>query len=475
MNSSIKREEPLRAVITVTIAAADYQDEYITRRKKLARDAHFPGFRPGKVPTSLIEKRFGAGLKAEVINDTLNKELSRVVSEEKLRFFGQPALANEKELSFDADPITFVFHAALKPEVPALDKTLELPYYTSSVSENAIDNEDKELRARNRDQMTPDTVSIADKDMLTGKLVEVAPAEGAEPLVIDKTYLLPSMLKGDEAKAFDGKKAGDTVRYNPFKAADGNAQELASLLRIDKEQAEAHQGDFDFTIEKISRSVLPELGEAYYKKLFGNDTPIADEKAYREKIKEMLEKRQQERSDAIFEHQLLEALKERLGNPELDKETLVRMFFKEEERSKWSDAECAEHYEKLKKALLHTGLMDSLAEKEDIKVEQDEIAKQVADTTWRQLLQYGIPPEMIGQFGQDFLKRNMENEEMLYDAHYTVLSRKIAAKAKEQATIKEETISEEDFDAKFNALLAAPLADAENKEEAKEEDKPAEA
>ena len=119
--------------------------------------------------------------------------------------------------------------------------------------------------------------------------------------------------------------------------------------------------------------------------------------------------------------------------------------------------------------------MDSLAEKEDIKVEQDEIAKQVADTTWRQLLQYGIPPEMIGQFGQDFLKRNMENEEMLYDAHYTVLSRKIAAKAKEQATIKNETISEEEFDAKFNALLAAPLADAEDKEEAKEEDKPAEA
>ena len=168
MNSSVKREEPLRAVITIEITSDDYKDEYKTRRNKLARDAKFPGFRPGKVPTSLIEKRFGAGLKTEVVNDTLNKELMRLADEEKLHLFGQPLLINEKELSFDADPITFIFHAALRPEVNIpLDKSIELPYYTSTISEASIDREDQRLRDRNRNQINPESVSVEAKDMLT--------------------------------------------------------------------------------------------------------------------------------------------------------------------------------------------------------------------------------------------------------------------------------------------------------------------
>lgn len=470
MNSSVKREEPLRAVITIEITSDDYKDEYKTRRNKLARDAKFPGFRPGKVPTSLIEKRFGAGLKAEVVNDTLNKELMRLADEEKLHLFGQPLLINEKELSFDADPITFIFHAALRPEVNIpLDKSIELPYYTSTVSEASIDKEDQRLRDRNRTQIKPESVSVEAKDMLIGKLTEVEPEEGQEPVMVEKTYLMPSMMKNKAGDAFEGKKVGDIVRYNPFNAAEGNEQELASTLRLDKEKAVNHKGDFDFTIEEISRSIAPELGEEYYKKCFGESTDIKEETSYRNKLKELIEESQKERANTIFENQLQEVLKERLGNPELDKETLMKVFFKEEELEKLSKDEVEKRYNNLTKALLHTTLIDETARNNDIKVEQEEISKYIADMTWRQLLQYGIPPEMIGQFGQDFLKRNLENEEMIYNAHYSVLSRKLAEAAKERISVKEESLSEEDFEAKFNEILAAQAAEEEDQKTQEEQ------
>ena len=79
MNISFENVDKVSALLTVNIEKADYEDKVKTALKDFSKKASLPGFRPGKVPASLIQKRFGTEVKTEEINKFLSEEVNKYI------------------------------------------------------------------------------------------------------------------------------------------------------------------------------------------------------------------------------------------------------------------------------------------------------------------------------------------------------------------------------------------------------------
>lgn len=138
MKITSKKVDDLNVVLTMTVAAEDYEQ---ARKKKLAevqRKAEIPGFRKGKVPASMIEKFYGENALGEAVNNVVAKALQDYVAEKKLNIIGEPLPVEEKiEQEWKAgNDFKFKFEMGLTPEIAIeFAKEDELTYYNVTVTE----------------------------------------------------------------------------------------------------------------------------------------------------------------------------------------------------------------------------------------------------------------------------------------------------------------------------------------------------
>ena len=111
----------LKAVITLTLEPADYQEEVAKQLKQVRQKAQMPGFRPGMVPAGLVKKMYGKGILADVLNKLVGENLQKHIEENKLQILGEP-LPSEESPKIDLDhdeTFTFAFDIAVAPEFDA--------------------------------------------------------------------------------------------------------------------------------------------------------------------------------------------------------------------------------------------------------------------------------------------------------------------------------------------------------------------
>jgi len=107
MAVQIETLEKLERRITLTVPAQEITAEVESRLKKLSRTVRADGFRPGKVPMSVVAQRYGASVQYEVMNDKIGAAFEQAANEAKLRVAGMPRItpkdgAPEGSVSFDA-------------------------------------------------------------------------------------------------------------------------------------------------------------------------------------------------------------------------------------------------------------------------------------------------------------------------------------------------------------------------------------
>src|SRR5512137_2926787 len=107
MTVTVETLEKLQRRITLTLAAETINGEVQSRLKKLSRTVRADGFRPGKVPLSVVAQRYGASVQYEVMNDKIGAAFEQAANEAKLRVAGVPRItpkegAPEGSVSFDA-------------------------------------------------------------------------------------------------------------------------------------------------------------------------------------------------------------------------------------------------------------------------------------------------------------------------------------------------------------------------------------
>ena len=134
----------LKAVVTLTIEPADYQEEVAKQLKEVRHKAQMPGFRPGMVPAGLVKKMYGKGILADVLNKLVGENLQKHIEDNKIQILGDP-LPSEESPRIDLDnedTFTFLFDIAVAPEFDAkLNGKNKLPEYTIEPTEEMINKQ----------------------------------------------------------------------------------------------------------------------------------------------------------------------------------------------------------------------------------------------------------------------------------------------------------------------------------------------
>jgi len=113
MAVTVETLDKLERRITLSLPADVLRNEVDARLKKLARTVKVDGFRPGKVPMTVVAQRYGYSVQYEVVNDQVGQAFNKAAAEAQLRVAGQPRIAEkegnaeEGKLLFDA---TFEVH-----------------------------------------------------------------------------------------------------------------------------------------------------------------------------------------------------------------------------------------------------------------------------------------------------------------------------------------------------------------------------
>ena len=131
----------LKAVITLTLEPADYQEEVAKQLKQVRQKAQMPGFRPGMVPAGLVKKMYGKGILADVLNKLVGENLQKHIEDNKLAILGDP-LPNDEQGKIDLDnedTFTFAFDIAVAPEFDAkLTGKNKINEYTIEVTDEMV-------------------------------------------------------------------------------------------------------------------------------------------------------------------------------------------------------------------------------------------------------------------------------------------------------------------------------------------------
>ena len=142
MNLTKRQIDDLNIELTLEIAPEDYSEAVRKRLAERRKMAEFKGFRKGMVPASLIKRVYGEQALADAVNEVIGKSLDDYINENKLHLLGEPLSSeSQPELVWeDGNAFTFVFDAALSPEVKVAVEaadTVNKYSITSSAKEKA--------------------------------------------------------------------------------------------------------------------------------------------------------------------------------------------------------------------------------------------------------------------------------------------------------------------------------------------------
>ena len=252
MQVSVESTGNLERRMTFQVPAERLESDIGGRLREIARTTRIKGFRPGKVPTKVIQQRFGEQVRAEVLERLLRQEFDDAVRANELRLAGNPRI----EPSEGDDELAYVATFEVVPDFGEIDVSkLSVVRHTAEVKDEDVDRMIENLQQQRRswsavtrpaqagDALDIETWSQAGDERL--------PAEGAEKgtVVIGSGAMLPAL-----EEALTGMSADEEKTVEVEFPADWRVPQLAGKT------AQAH-----LKVERVSEEILPEVDAAFIK------------------------------------------------------------------------------------------------------------------------------------------------------------------------------------------------------------------
>ena len=450
MNVSLQNIDKVSALLTVKLEKADYQEKVDKSLKKLRQKAQVPGFRPGMVPMSLVKKMYGKSVIAEEVNKALSEAVYKYIQDNNVSILGEPLPNEDKQPDIDFDTMEefeVLFDIALAPEFKAEVSTKDkVDYYLIDVTEDMVNNQVKAYTQRNGKYEQVDVYE--DNDMLKGLLAELDENGNTKEggIQVEAAVMMPSYMKNDEQKAiFANAKVNDVLVFNPYTAWDGNATELSSLLKIDKEEAAEMKSNFSYQVEEVTRFVAGELTQEIFDQVCGKDV-VKTEEEFRAKVKEVIANQFVADTDYKFLIDARKMLMEKVGKLEFP-DALLKRIMRMNNQDK-DEKFVEDNYDKSIEELTWHLIKEQLVKANDIKVEQEDVVNMAKEATRAQFAQYGmmsVPEDLLENYAKEMLKKK-ESVEGLVNR---VVETKLASALKSQVTLENKTISAEEFNKMF--------------------------
>ena len=253
MQVSVESTSGLERKLTLAIPAEQIDTEVQKRLADTAKKIRLDGFRPGKVPRKVVQQRFGAALRDEVVGEVANQSFQQAVSQESLTPVGTPAIDFTKNEAGHDLEIVATFEVF--PEIDLADPAnLKLEKFVAEVGDSDVDAMIEKLRdqrgewqlveraAQEKDQLNIDYLGTRD-----GEAFEGGTAQGSD-LVLGSGQ----MIEGFEAGLIGAEAKEERTLKLSF-PEDYHSKELAGAAV-----------EFAVTVNTVNEKTLPELDAEFF-------------------------------------------------------------------------------------------------------------------------------------------------------------------------------------------------------------------
>ncbi len=408
MKSALETLSPTRVKLTIEVPFEELKPSLDAAIKHIGEHLQVPGFRKGKVPARIIEQRVGrAAVLEEAVNNALPELYGQALEANSVRPLGQPEITDLKVPAADGDDFSFTAEVDRRPDIELPDfSDIVLTVDEAAVSDDDVSGRLDALRARFG------TLKGVDRAVQDGDFVSIdlsAEVDGEEvDAVTGVSYEVGSknMLEGlDEALV--GMAVDETKTFMaPLAGGDKAGQEASCTV----------------TVTAVKERELPELDDEF--------AQLASEFDTLDELKADLT--QKAEVDAKFAQgvsardQLLEAILERVEVPvpEGVVEAEIHSHLEGEGRLE-DDVHRAEVDESTRKGLKTQLLLDAIAEKEEVQVQQAELIEFLVMNAQ----QYGMDPNAFAQ--------SLDQEGQIPAMVAEVARRKALASVLEKVSVKD--------------------------------------
>jgi trigger factor len=264
MQVSVETTSGLERQVTVTVPAERIDQDVQKRVQQTARTARLDGFRPGKVPVKVVKKRYGKGIREEVLNQVIQETLFKATTDEKL----QPANSPSIEFKTDKEGEDFEYVATFEiyPEIELADFSgVEIEKLSAEVKDEDLDQMIETLRKQQaswdeveRAAEDGDRVKIDFAGTIDGEAFDGGKGEGMD-LVLGSNTMIPGFETG-----LVGASAGDEKELDVTFPESYHAEEL-----------KGKDAKFAVKVQSVSAQTLAELNEEFFSN-FGMEEKTLD-------------------------------------------------------------------------------------------------------------------------------------------------------------------------------------------------------
>jgi trigger factor len=436
-NKEVQKLENSAVKLTLTVDKETAKQKYDELLKKYAKQAHIKGFRKGKVPTNVLEQKFGEGIKEEasinIIEESLREVFDNDEVEKKPLPYAQPSLDDEENTNFEVgEDFTFSVVYDVYPDVEPGDyKGLEVEAPNVKVTKKDEERELKEIQEQNAIVQEKEGGAVEQDDIVTVDYVELD--ENDQP------------IEGTERSDFVFTVGSEYNIYKFDEQVKGMQQDEEKV--IEKEFPE----DYDYedyagkkvrvkvTVKQIKQKEVPELDDELAQDVSENYETLEDlRKDIRQRMEDTLQDKLRQTKierlfDQIIENSTIEVpeamIKAELENSwnnfvrqsRLGEEQVLSIL---EAQGKNKDDLMEEWRPSAERSVKFQLLVEKLKELEGIESSEDEIDAKIK--------------EQAEQSGQDYeeVKQYFEQNNMLDYVKSDVENRKLFDYLLEQSKIK---------------------------------------
>ncbi len=427
MKTEIQSKKGLRTNLSITIDKKTIQDKVEKRLSELQSEVSLKGFRPGKVPTSVIKSQFGKAVYGEVIDKLLKESSARALEEKKIRIAGQPKI--DLKTFGEGKDLNYILEVDSLPEVKLKSfENFKATEYKIKVDNQLIEKKVKEIATQH-------------KHFEERK-------EGEKSKIGDQiTFDYSATVDGNKFEGSEGK--GVQIELGKDLFLKNFDQQLVSVKKKDNKIVEANlppnhpkkelankKTEFNCKIINIKKPKETIINDEFAKHMGAKDLPdlkILIEKQISSQYKQAL--------DSITKKQILDQLEKShdfdLPKNLVDHEiTTMTQNLKKEEKEKHKISN-----EKLAKSRIKLGLLlNEYGEKNNLKVSEEEIKGEIQ----KQIR--GMPGQE--KMVMDYYQKNPQAAQSLKGAIYedkiiTLLKSKIKITSKTLSTNEAEKVISE--------------------------------
>ncbi|TCN90236.1 trigger factor [Shewanella fodinae] len=251
MQVSVETTQGLERRLTISVPAEQIEKLVKDSLQREAKRARIPGFRPGKVPASVIEKRYGKAIRQDITGEVMQRNFVEAIIAEKLNPAGAPTLvpgaSNAENFEFTA-----TFEVYPDVELKGLD-IIEVEQPVAEVLDADVDNMIETLRKQNatyaaveRAAEDGDKVVINFVGSIDGEEFEGGKAEDFE-LQLGSGRMIPGFEEG-----IKGHKAGEEFDIDVNFPEEYHAENLKGKA-----------AKFAITLKEVKGAELPEINDEF--------------------------------------------------------------------------------------------------------------------------------------------------------------------------------------------------------------------